>query len=53
MVSDIKKVLTSALFIIKMGYDVIVTSRDVIRSNVEFYGLKLFVLIITNSSPSV
>ena len=53
MVSEVKKVLTSAFLIIKIGDDVIVTSRDVIMSGVGFYDFESFFSLISNYCPSM
>ena len=51
MVSDVKNVLTSAFLVTQITDDVIVTSRDVIMSDVRFFGLKSFLsLMVTVSS---
>ena len=52
MVPGVKKVLTSAFFIILITDDVIMTSRDVIMSDVGFFGLESFFLLISNYCTS-
>ena len=52
MVPGVKKVLTSAFFIILITDDVIMTSRDVIMSDVGFFGLESFFLLISNYCAS-
>ena len=53
MVSDVKNVLTSAFLIFKIGNDVIVTSRDVIMSDVGFYDFESFLSLISNYCPNM
>ena len=48
MVSDVKNVLTSAFLVTQITDDVIVTSRDVIMSDVGFFGLKSFLSLKLN-----
>ena len=53
LVSEVKKVLTSAFLIIKIGDDVIGTSRDVMTSCVGFFYFKSFLSLISNYCPSM
>ena len=49
---EVDKVLTSAVFTVYIGDDVIMTSRDVSTSDVGFFRLEYFLLLISNLCPS-
>ena len=52
MVSGAKNVLKSAVLIFEIIDDVIVTSRDVMMLDVNFFGFKSFLSLISNFCPS-